>query len=113
MGLELTTGEIISAVGIFLDIIGVGLLTVSGILSKKPLQTSWYLWRHVDKENPESTEKEPPTEMVSKLGGGFGSGLPPKDAESYKWQIKTVTRQWMGAAFLIVGFSLQLVGTLI
>jgi hypothetical protein len=109
---NLTTSELIISFGLLLDIVGILLLSVSGIIQKKPIRTWWYLWRHVDRENPEETEKAGPVDIISQTGGGLGSGVPPRDSDEYDWQIRLVAKQTLGAGGLILGLVLQLIGTL-
>jgi len=110
---HLTTGEIVTSVGIVFDIIGILLLSISGIINKKPVRTWLYLWKHVDRADPENTQREGPVDQISRTGGGFASSIPPRSPESYDWQIRLVAKQTLGASSLLFGFILQLIGTLL
>lgn len=109
---HLSPGELVTALGLILDIIGILLLSISGIINKKPVRTWWYLWRYVDRDDPEQTEKDPPVDQISRTGGGFASSVPPSSSSSYDWQIQLVAKQTLGASTLLIGFTLQLIGTL-
>lgn len=110
---SITLGEALVATGLALDIVGIYALSVSGILGKKPARTWCFLWRHVDPENPGETEKEPPVDKFSPVGGGFATSIPPTDEGSYDWAVWAAGKQTLGVWTIIVGFGLQLVGTLL
>jgi hypothetical protein len=100
-------------IGLTLNILGVYLLSISGILSEKPARTLYFLWRYVDRESPEETTADPPVERVSPVGGGYASAIPPTDSDSYDWQIRTVAKQTAGVWTILFGFILQLFGTVL
>lgn len=110
---SITLAEGLVSLGLALDIIGVYALSVSGILGKKPARTWWYLWRHVDSENPGETENDPPVRQFSPVGGGMAAPIPPNDSDSYDWAIWAAGKQTLGVWTIILGFLLQIVGTLI
>jgi hypothetical protein len=106
-------GEWIISAGIILDMIGIYFLTLTGIFVKKPFRTWIYLWRHVERGNPEQTEKDPPIEQISPPGGGLASDVPPRKTTTYDRQYKLVGRLCVGTILLLSGLGLQLVGTLL
>jgi len=110
---SISLGEALVALGLGLDIIGVYALSVSGTLGKKPAQTWWFLWRHVDRNNPSNTDLDPPVTQFSPVGGGMATTVPPSDEDSYDWVIWTAGKQTLGVWTIIVGFGFQLVGTLV
>ena len=102
-----TPGEAVTAVGLLLDIAGVGLLSLSGILGNQPFRTLYHLLRHVDRED------------VGEMGGGAyqmtGPDVTrsPKNTQEYDYAVRTAGKQSLGIFFLLSGFSLQLLGTLL
>lgn len=108
-----TLGEALVALGLGLDIIGVYALSGSGILGKKPARTWWFLWRHVERDNPSDTDVDPPVDQFSPVGGGMTGSIPPNDENSYDWAIWAAGKQTLGVWTIIVGFGFQLLGTLV
>jgi hypothetical protein len=109
----ITNGEWLIILGLVFNIIGVYLVSISGILSEKPARTLYFLWRYVDRESPEETTADPPVDRVSPVGGGLASAIPPTDQDDYDWQIRTVAKQTAGVWTILFGFILQLIGTIL
>lgn len=106
-------GEGLQAFGILLDLTGVAALTLAGVFGQQP----WLAWKYlrfdVNRKNPEATEKDPPFETVSPIGGGLSTHLKPNDPENYDRNLKMVRRQTIGAFTLIAGLGLQFIGILL
>jgi len=110
---SVAAGELLVVIGLGLNIVGVYALTMSGIIGKKPARTLYYLWRHVDRENPENTEVEPPVRQFGPVGGGLATTVPPTSSDSYDSVREMARKQLLGVSALFLGFGLQALGTLL
>ena len=110
---SVSAGEWFVVGGLGLNILGVYALTMSGIIGKKPARTLLYLWRHVDRENPQDTDVDSPVDTFGPVGGGFATTVPPSSPESYDGVWEMVRNQLLGVSALFLGFGLQVVGTLL
>ena len=106
-------GEAIIVTGLLLNILGVYALTVSGIIGKKPARTWWYLWRHVDRDDPENPDVESPVDRFGPVGGGYATLVPPTSTDSYDSVSRMARNQTLGVGALFFGFGLQVLGTLL
>lgn len=110
----ITHGEALTAFGLFLNILGVYALTVSSVIGKKPAQTWWYLWQHVDRDNPEDAEEEKrPVDQFGPVGGGMATTVPPPSSSTYDSVYRMARGQTLGVSALFLGFGFQLIGTLV
>lgn len=101
--------EVLTGFGLILNMIGVIALTLTDIFSSKPLRMWWYYTRHVERKNPQETEKEPPVDLIFPVGGGLGSTAMPETPDSYDYKIGMMRNQSIAAIGLISGFFCQFV----
>jgi hypothetical protein len=99
--------DLLTGIGLILNIVGVYFLTLTDLFTSKPIHMWWFYIRHVDRNNPEETEKEPPVETISPVGGGLGTVAIPSSPEKYD-RVKAMMRnQSIAAIGLIGGFICQ------
>ena len=110
---SVATEEWFVVAGLGLNIAGVYALTVSGVIGKKPARTLYYLWRHVDRENPQDTDMKGPVRQFGPVGGGMATPVPPTSPDSYNSIWEMARNQLLGVSALFLGFGLQVVGTLL
>ena len=103
----ITTSEAVTVGGLLLDIAGVGLLSLSGILGNQPFRTLYHLLRHVDRDEIGDTR------AASYQTTGYDVTRSPGNTHEYDYAIRTAIKQSLGVFCLLVGFSLQLVGVLL
>lgn len=108
--MEVPASEILTGIGLLMNIVGVYYLTLTDLVDSKPIRMWWYYHRHVDQENPEDTDRDPPVDTVSPVGGGYGGLSRPSTTEKYNKKKRTVRNQSIAMISLIGGFILQLVG---
>lgn len=105
--------DVFTGLGLILNIVGVGALTLTDIFSSKPIRTWWFYIRHVDRENPRETEKELEVDEISPVGGGYAGAAIPKSTKGYDNNKKALRNQSIAAIGLIGGFILQLAALLV
>lgn len=103
----ITTSEAITVTGLLLDIAGVGLLSLSGILGNQPFRTLYHLLWHVDREEISNTRSG-----AYKMTG-YNVTRSPGNTHEYDYAVRTASKQSLGVFCLLVGFSLQLIGVLL
>lgn len=106
-------GEILTGIGLLMNIVGVYYLTLIDLFTSKPLRMWWFYHRHVDRENPQDTDREPPVGRISPIGGGFAGGALPSTPESYDGSKQMVRNQSIATIGLIGGFIFQFLGLLV
>ncbi len=111
--MQLPVSDILTGFGLLMNIVGVYYLTLVDLFTSKPIRMWWFYHRHVDRENPEDTERDPPVGKISPVGGGM-AGLPiPDSPESYDNKKQMMWNQSIAAIGLIGGFVFQFLGLLV
>jgi hypothetical protein len=103
-------GDLLTGIGLLLNMVGVVALTLTDLFSSKPIRMWWFYARHVNREDLEATEREPPVETISPVGGGFAGDAMPNDSDSYINNKQMMRNQSIAAIGLIGGFAFQLLG---
>lgn len=101
--------EILTGFGLLLNMVGVTALTLTDLFSSKPIRMWWFYLRHIDRENPEETEKEAPVERISPVGGGLATTPIPSSSDQYDDVKRMMRNQSIAAIGLIGGFFCQFV----
>lgn len=105
--------DVLTGLGLLLNIAGVAALTITDLFSRKPIRTWWFFTRHVDREHPEETEKEPPVGLLRPMGGGYAGDIMPNSPENYDKVKAKVRNQAIAVIGLIGGFFFQFVALLV
>lgn len=105
--------DVLTGLGLILNMVGVVALTLTDLFSSKPIRMWWFYVRHVDRENPESVDKEPPVSKVNPVGGGLSSDAIPSSTEGYENKKKMMRNQSIAAIGLIGGFLFQFIALFI
>lgn len=115
-GTALSWGEGFSATGLVLDIAGIGLLSISGIIRENPIDELWRLYYDVEKDELSDESRttgaltfKSPDEMA--LGTSATPQLKTKD--DYDAYRSRLLRLAFGGTFLVLGLFLQFLGVLI
>lgn len=106
-------GDLLTGIGLLLNMVGVVALTLTDLFSSKPLRMWWFYARHVNRDDPESTEREPPVDEVSPVGGGLSGYAMPRTSEEYDNKKRMMRNQSIAAIGLICGFAFQLLGLIV
>lgn len=111
--MEILISDALTGVGLLMNIVGVYYLTLVDLFTSKPIRMWWFYHRHVNRENPEDTERSPPSGRISPVGGGYSGGSMPKSPENYDKKKQWVRNQSIAAIGLIGGFVFQFLGLLV
>ncbi|MCU4801347.1 hypothetical protein OB920_13280 [Halobacteria archaeon HArc-gm2] len=106
-------GDVLTGLGLILNMVGVVALTLTDLFSSKPIRMWWFYVRHVDRENPESVDREPPVNIVSPVGGGLSGEAIPSSTARYENTKRMMRNQSIAAIGLIGGFLFQFIALFI
>lgn len=116
LGIQITWGEGFSISGLLLDLLGIGLITFSGILGQKPFRRLKRLYFEVDRsELDDSEETSKDIGLVETIERSPDSELAsdPVTKGDYDELMSRLPRLLIGATALFIGLILQIVGTAI
>lgn len=107
----LTVKEVLTVAGLLCDLIGVYLLTISGILGENPLRR-WRQLRNLDQEK--LTDEDPDLIIDVEEDGSPTDKI--DEIETWEnWQrlLSRARKRVSGVTLLMVGFTLQIVGNIV
>lgn len=116
LGTGLTYGKWFSVIGLILDLLGIALLTLSGIFGEKPFRRLWNLYTDINRSELEESDTpshdmaltrtidRPPDDELSS---------DPINTADYDALKTRLVRSISGAVFLAVGLLLQIIGTVL
>lgn len=116
LGTDLTYGEWFSVIGLILDLVGIALLTLSGIFGEKPVRRLWNLYTNISRSELEESDT-PSNDMaltrtIDRPPDDEFSSEPINTAD-YDALKRRLVRSISGAVFLAVGLLLQIIGTIL